>query len=447
MRLVNRFNAVWIAFFGLSAAFAVLVSRYTVNILFSDQWDLEAFLVNDQNPIHQFLHIHGPHRQGLVFILWDWLQLIFGVDARIPAWLVLLFLILGTFLAIRVLRKQTQPLLGDVLIPIIFISPKLHETIFGTPNPSHGTFPLFLIFGITACFLIRNEVKQAIMLSILCFLLVFSGFGLVIIPIVFFYAVLFALKFLRRSRVVEKEAAGTLKSYLPVSLMTLTTLAAALFFLWDYQFSAAAGCFSGHLEPVRELIYSFNLLSSVIGFTQPGMVSTITGVVCFCTLAGIAAYNSVVIVRPGTDESQRKTASIILFTSAFTLLFALLTAYGRECLGISTAFESRYLPYVLPGYWAVYVTLKSSDQPYHLLTPNRKSLVALFVVCALTFEWRAYNEWTNRIWEWYGIKTAVNDCAQGDPTKILDCQNKLGVQVYPFPSELPRLVKEVYHVP
>lgn len=447
MRLLNKFNAVWIAFLILTLVFMVLISRLTVNMFFMDQWDLEAFLVKDHNPIDQFFYLHAPHRQGLAYVLWGWAQNILGVDPKIPAWIAFIFIILATYLAIKVLRRQTQATVGDMIIPIIFISPKLHETLFDSPNPSHGPFPMFLLFGITLCFLIRDKVKQAVILSILCFLLVFSAFGLVIAPVVVAYAAVFASRFFWLSRRADPTARGVLVDYFPALLMLVTTIVAVILFLWNYKFSPSADCFTGQLDVSQQLIFSFLILSRVFGFIEPGMTAMVTGGLFFGILVWIFFYSCRILLRTEQEESQNNAASCILFTSGFTLAFVLLTAYGRECLGLGRAFESQYLPYLLPGFWAVFLSLKSSFFPYHRIARDRKLLVPLFVVACLIFEWRAYNELTQFLWGRYTNMTALIQCSQGDMNKVPECQEKLDIWVYLDKETLAGLIHQTYNTP
>ena len=48
-------------------------SRYSVNLLYSDQWDYYGPLFRGEGIVKQFTYLHPPHRQGLGLVLIGWL--------------------------------------------------------------------------------------------------------------------------------------------------------------------------------------------------------------------------------------------------------------------------------------------------------------------------------------------------------------------------------------
>jgi hypothetical protein len=57
------------------ACYIVLSSAsfYSVNLLYSDQWDYYGPLFRGEGLIAQFTYLHPPHRQGLGLVLIGWL--------------------------------------------------------------------------------------------------------------------------------------------------------------------------------------------------------------------------------------------------------------------------------------------------------------------------------------------------------------------------------------
>ena len=66
-----------------------LLSRYAVNIFFSDQWDFNNSTLFEQHTFWQiFRWQHGPHRQGLGGVISKLLEPLFHWNSRSEAFLV-----------------------------------------------------------------------------------------------------------------------------------------------------------------------------------------------------------------------------------------------------------------------------------------------------------------------------------------------------------------------
>lgn len=431
-QVYHRFNRyfAWVVFGGLALWLVWLVRVYAVDLLYYDQVTLAAPLATTSNPLEIFFFRYARHRQGLAYVFWGWGQQLFGVDARVPAWLSLTFVLLGTLPALWVAQRANRPYWTDAIIPIVFLSTKHHETLFGAANPSHGPFPLFLLMGFAASLFVRHPVLRAMLASVAYFLLIFSGFGFLIVPVMLGYVALATI--------------GIYRSQAPdamlISALLLATVVGGGLFLWDYQSQSALACFTGEIRPAAQLTFAFAMLAHVLGFVQvnPAFVHPVVvmaGGAFFIGLAYITLQSGLSLAHGTHNDAARRTAGMIFITAGFCLAFVLVTAYGRECQGIFAAFSSRYVPYLLPGFWAVYLALKNQL--------SARSLIIVFVGVAL-LQLRAQDHWYHAIRGFHQDKTAIVRCSGGDPQNIPACQDELGIAVYPSTEQLRDRLDVIY---
>jgi len=122
------------------------VALYQINVLTWDQWDFYNPLFNGRDGWTLFSWQHGPHRQGLSFILTSWLMDITHWDTRWDSLWIAGLVSLSGLLAIRLKWKLTGRLsLWDAWLPVLGLSMTQYETILITPNASHSVFPLTLL--------------------------------------------------------------------------------------------------------------------------------------------------------------------------------------------------------------------------------------------------------------------------------------------------------------
>jgi hypothetical protein len=111
--------------------------------------------------------------------------------------------------------------------------------------------------------------------------------------------------------------------------------------------------------------------------------------------------------------------------STFTLLFATNGAIGRVCLGMEAAFSSRYVPYVVPLWLALYLTVASE-------VPRRAWLevpAGVGAALLLALEMSIPNDSQSMRWFSEG-KSRWRSCylATGDEAR---CNATAGFRVYP----------------
>lgn len=437
-------NFVWILFSILSILAIVIVYKNSDDLFFYDQYELVANLVKNQNIFSIFNFEYAPHRQGLAFVFWWLIQQFVGIDARIPTWISMFFIIFAAYLAIVASKKIAGNSILDLLIPIVVISPKLHESVIGVSNPSHGPFPLFMIFLIVLILNKSENFYRSLLLSICIFLITFSGFGLVILPIALFYSLIPLLNiFYAKSKVQVLKLHKIIRIRL---LLLFSTLATMILFLRGYVFNSAVTCFTGEINILSQTKYITIILGHAIGFTELRMSTYIFGGILLLLLL-ILFFISIryLLVQEFNFAKQQFFYESILFTSGFSLCFVFLTSYGRECLGFETAFASRYLAYVLPGIWALILFIKFKYRKY--AKKNKKIHLLIFLIFFyISLEWSANRYWMFWVHEWHSKKMQINSCTEGDVSKIIYCQDKLKIVAFPDTNRLQELIKEIYEI-
>lgn len=124
-----------------------LISRYAVNIFFSDQWNFNNATLFQKHSIWQmFTWQHGPHRQGLGALFEKLIEPSFRWNSRIESFVVGGVVVVAALCALYLKKRLYGHFsASDVLIPAMFFIPRQFETLFVTANFAHGPFPLLLI--------------------------------------------------------------------------------------------------------------------------------------------------------------------------------------------------------------------------------------------------------------------------------------------------------------
>lgn len=100
-----------------------LIRSYAVNLLFSDQWDLYRAFLGERPWWDLFLWQHGPHRQGVAFLLSRYLADVSDWDTRAESYAVAGAILLASLVALQVKRKVVGPItLLDAAIPLAFLT-------------------------------------------------------------------------------------------------------------------------------------------------------------------------------------------------------------------------------------------------------------------------------------------------------------------------------------
>src|SRR5215472_1227326 len=238
---------VGLAAVALAGRLFLLVNRYAVNIFFSDQWEFnDATLFESHSWWQVFNWQHGPHRQGLGGVLAKLIEPHFQWDSRIESWVVAGIFVLAMLLALWLKWRIFGTVeYYDVVIPSLFLTATQCEAIFGAANFAHGSLPLLLIVVYCLAWPIRATLPRLLPVVFLNFLLIFTGFGLLMGPItpVALLASFCMSPYDRRRALLYAAAAAA-------SLLSLTA-----FFL-NYTWNPAVTCYDSALVSRTPLDYA-----------------------------------------------------------------------------------------------------------------------------------------------------------------------------------------------
>jgi hypothetical protein len=348
------------------------IDKYAVNILFWDHWDLYDPFFRHADFVDIFTKQHGPHRQGIGFILTYFIDTLSHWNTRIicfTIWLIFLTIAFGYYKITSSLFKHPSFKFFDLIIFLIALNPV--QIILTTPNISHGPMPALLVMLFCFVLLIKNFYVRNATLLIINFNAIYSGFGIflgAITPILFIYEAICFYK------VKDNN-----KFY--VSLFCLIT---SLFFIYlffiDYHWQTSNPNFQFPYPRPWEYIY-FVVLSyaGFLGIPGHAFLSYFIGFIIFGTLCYMVIKQSIFLfksTRKNIDEKQLIINKIILILTTFSLLFIFSTAVGRIQFGIVSGQSTRYMIYLAPSIIAIYLHIKSSSNRY-------KSIIIIMMLFTL----------------------------------------------------------------
>jgi len=324
-----------------------LIDKYSVNMLFWDQWDFMGGLFEQKGPWELFSWQHGPHRQGVGFFLTKIVAELSGWNTRVECFMIGSVICLAALTALFLKRQITGNITAfDLAIPLLYLSPLQFELFANTPNVSHGAMPLLLITLFCLCWTIENITLRYPLCSVINFMTLYTGFGI-------FIGCVTPLLFLSELALAVKNKDSTRK-ILAVVVFLIAVASIASFFL-NYTFnSAAEGFVFPHPHPFIYVKFILIAFATFVGMRM-------SHVVLYFIAAPIIFYMLHVVFRSGknivtsVDDKEVHRNQIIIVLIIFTLIFSLNLAIGRACLGLGAAAASRYIPYMTPGFFALYL--------------------------------------------------------------------------------------------
>ena len=415
----------------LLAAFAVTrwfyyIDRFSVNLLFWDQWDFyEAFFFDKHLSLWQlFSWQHSPHRQGLGFILTDIINQLSGWNTRTECFAAGIIMLITVLLFSAVKKKLTGCLTRfDVILVLIVLTPLQHGIFSGTPNLSHGSVPIMLISLYCLGWMAANRyVRYGCVLTV-NFTLIYTGFGIFIGIIT---PGLFLLESI--SSYQKKSWAWFLVAIGGFVLSILSVFS----FICGYIFNPAVGGFQfPHPEWWGYPLFIIVGLANFYGIKGVGIHSLLVGGVTLGIFVWLLFYYgkqlAICTIAPMENDKDIKDAALINFCLIlFTLLFFANAAVGRISLGLKAAQTTRYVPYMIPAFVACY---------YHLLLRYREkpllTIILLFFLILSTSltksDFRQMEQSANakRLWKEKYLEVEDNYAAE----------QHSGVQIYPIPDD------------
>jgi len=357
-----------LAFAALAGRLFLLIDRFAVNLLFWDQWDLFEAFFEDANAWELFRFQHGPHRQGIAFLLTRALMDATAWSTRAEAFMIGALIALAALLALLLRRRLFGALTPmDVAIPLLLLTPAQYGIFVHIPNASHGAAPLLLLVALGwACTHPRRAPRCAALVA-LDFVLVHTGFGLIAGALV---PVLLLSECVEAWREEGARALGW-----PSTCLVLSLAALGVFFV-GYTFDPAVDDFA-FPSPHASLYpkYVALMLANLLGVKGTGPAATLAGFAAFAGVLLAAVFHGFgMFTRRG--EARRQSMVIALLT-AFGLLFCVGTAIGRITLGLRSAQATRYVPLVAPALLGLYLHLQTIRALWPRLIASTLAAVAM----------------------------------------------------------------------
>jgi hypothetical protein len=400
-----------------------LVARNAVNVYNWDQWDFYAPLFRHEGLWAMFSHQHGPHRQGIGFLLTAGLAQLTDYDARGDAFLVLSTIVVACLCAfVLAWRCGATPGLPWVPLPVLFLTLRQYESWLGAANCSHGAMPVLLLVLQSLSWFIRDRRLRLAALAVLTFLSIFTGFAL--------FAGLVTPLLLVREAAGEYRAGRKGDVTLIVVALILIAASWTLFSHGHYQNPASTVEFHWwHQRPWEYLYFVMLLFASALGLTHEHLPLAFAGggIALLCVLA-LLVWHGRTIWREG--PTAHPIATVIFFLSAFALLYCAGTAVGRVAMSWDGApYASRYVTLMIPAFVAIYLHLVTQAAAWW----RRSGLVLLVFATAPVALWGTGEDLANCRWlhdgktRWREVYLATGDFAQAEKTT----QTELSFSTYP----------------
>ncbi|MCU1269151.1 MAG: hypothetical protein JWN74_445 [Acidobacteriaceae bacterium] len=351
-----------------------LISRYAVNVFFADQWDFNDVTFFQRHSLWQmFDRQHGPHRQGVGALFERMVDPLFGWNSRTESFVVGGVIVAAGLCAMWLRRRLYGELsVFDVVIPAILFIPGQWATWFMTANFAHGPFPLLLILLYCVSWTSgRRSVRYPLVLFI-NFVTIYTGFGIFLGVITPLLLILDYWASAPETRLPKTYFAGTI----------VVALASLGSFFLGYKLLPGLPCFSLQPQsPTSYLAFVPHMFANFFGLKHLTLSTRTIG-----TMILTAVLISLVMVAwqllrqngPKLERDDRNRALIVVGLTAYTLLFCVNTAYGRQCGGLNIATASRYVIYLEPAVLGFYFFLLSLRD-----AAPRKFLLSGFVVAVV----------------------------------------------------------------
>jgi hypothetical protein len=281
-------------------------------------------------------------------------------------------------------------------------------------NPSHGAVPLLLVLLLGPALLIARLEGRLAALVVLDFLAIHTGFaffvGLIVPPILVRELWIHRHDGPRRVALVAAALAAAFGSLL-------------LFFV-HYQYRVDVACFQfPHPRPLEYGTFLVLMLAAFAGWLGAGVAAKVVGGLALVAMVGVVLRSLHELRGPAPQPP------LVLATLAgFTLVFALNTDFGRVCQGVTTGQLGRYMPYLVPGFFAVYVTIRRMPRAV-----VREVLTVVFVAVLVYGETRHHRQDRDLVrWLRTG-KTRWAACYR-DRHDIGACDTVARFKIYPYPE-------------
>lgn len=344
--------------FGIVGGLLVLngfwgVARFQVNGLWGDQWSFYTPLFEGAGWAEIFNWQHGPHRQGVAFLLTAGMLEFSQWDARIESLWIYLQLVAATGLALNLKRRFAGSIqLSDIWIVVGGLSLISYETIMLVPNASHSVFPLLGLMVLANIWPENWTMRRGTWVGLAVVLLVFTGFGI-------FPAVLAML--LLVVSVIRGVKTGFDQSTRATIWAGIIALVGGLLFARGYVFSPSSEGFAWWGQEMSDYgRFVLLMLASRGGWDGESVAAYGYGLVaCGVGLCALAAALKLLLAN-----ADRRKGEVVVLLIGTTFAFALFTTLGRAHLRIDAGMASRYMALLLPLWWGADLVVSGSARKW-----------------------------------------------------------------------------------
>lgn len=417
---------------GLTLNLVLAVARFQPNVLTWDQWDFLDPVFHGGSIWDLFSYQHGPHRQGLGFVITaGWLHLSHW-DARWDSLWIVALLSIAAALALRLKRVLTGQLaLADIWIPLVGLSLGQFESFLFTPNASHSAFPLALLLAVANLWLSPRPSVRFLAGGCGAFALAFTGFGLFGAVVLTF---LLAAAALRHAAQKEFRLAAIAGAGLAVAAIGW------ILFARDYIFAPAVPGFRFPWSPWSDYPrFVVLMLAHAAALSEPAPGAYLAGGV----LALLAFAASLFMLwRWLRTRSPSPRQDVVLLLLGAGLLFVLNTAVGRVSLGVNGGMVSRYLTLVFP----LRLGLGLANNITGRSALRFAALVALWFIALWPYRdtaWRPLRQWPGTLGVTLGQYAEIDETTTAkaawvdrylETGSIDAAQAAVGDAIYPAPA-------------
>lgn len=404
----------------MAARLLWMIARNQVNLLYYDEWDLyRKFIPHaDSSWLELFLYQPGPHRQGIGYILMQWIAAASDWNTRAMSFAVAAFTIAIALLALALKQRLFGNFAwSDIIIPLLFLAPIQYEIFLGAANLPTTSLPIFMVMLYALAWTIEEIPWRYLSILVLNFVLIYCGYG-------FFVGILTPLLLaLDLGRALRNGR----DSSPPVIAMLLALASLASFFI-GYRFIPGAECFRFPHHPFVNYFWFVALMfSNLLRLKGHGLAPTFVG-------AALIALAVLIFVRTLRADWHRESTGnrnqAMLTLTGFSLLYAVNAAIGRVCFGVEYGQSSRYAPYLFPVFLAFYFSLLEL-RPGPRRPPALAVYAAALAVAAIFLSPRD----RRTIAYYHDGKAAWKACylQHQDP---VECTRETGFAIYPNPGAI-----------
>jgi hypothetical protein len=372
-------------FLGLGIRMFAFTDKYAVNIFIWDQWDFYGPLFRHEGLWAAFDYQHGPHRQGIGFLVTEVIAQLSGWNARADAFGVAGVLVAGCIAGLVLAHRCGVRGWALALVPLFFFNIRQYEMFVMSSNISHGAMPMLLCASLVLCWLIPRPAVRAALISLLTFFSIFTGFAVFLGLIIPFLLLVELFQHWRAKRKHEAVAA----------LLALLAIGASwALFLHDYHFVPAVDNYRFPYEKPHEyFLLIAAMLNNFHGLKCNTPLLIVTGFVFFAIQLVLLCGSAWRIVRSPETKNLRDVAIFVM--SAFALLYGANTAIGRVFAGWqNVGLSSRYVTLMISSGMAILLYLGGGERSRwrHAVLLGYLIFISYGTIDLRTGDWRAAAE-------------------------------------------------------